>query len=206
MLPSLARLLSLFCGESSQSQRSQNGLSWKGPYRSSSSNPPAMGRATFHQTRVLKALSTARAEASTSSLTIIWDKVSRLILKAPTIFLTSCLCFCLNHWISMSYCLTATMVYTVPERGLPCLDCCCRDLLCWVLTGCHLYCYKNVCLDLEDHAYVLLTMLKYLLSWAKGGVAKWHSWRTSSCGSNSKFDNVNSLTSTGVHVIPPKSS
>ena len=27
---------------------SQNGLGWKGPSRSSSSNPPAMGRDTFH--------------------------------------------------------------------------------------------------------------------------------------------------------------
>ena len=33
---------------------SWNGLGWKGPYRSSRSNPPAMGRDTFHQSRVLK--------------------------------------------------------------------------------------------------------------------------------------------------------
>jgi len=26
----------------------QNGLGWKGPYRSSCSKPPAMGRDTFH--------------------------------------------------------------------------------------------------------------------------------------------------------------
>jgi len=51
----------------------QNGLGWKGPSRSSSSNPPAMSRDTFHQTRVLKALSNlalnpAREGAATASL------------------------------------------------------------------------------------------------------------------------------------------
>lgn len=60
------------------------------------------------------------------------------------------------------------------------------DLLCRVLTCCRL-CYKNVCLDLKDYAYVLLTILKYLFPWAKGGMAKWHMWRKSSCGSNYKF-------------------
>jgi len=34
---------------------SQNGLGWKGPYRSSSSSPPAMSRDTFHYTRLLRA-------------------------------------------------------------------------------------------------------------------------------------------------------
>jgi len=44
---------------------SQNGLGWKGPYRSSSSNSPDMGRDPFHQPSMLRApsnlaLSTAR--------------------------------------------------------------------------------------------------------------------------------------------------
>jgi len=34
-------------------ESSQNGLGWKGPYRPSSSSPPAMGRDTFHQSRLL---------------------------------------------------------------------------------------------------------------------------------------------------------
>jgi len=46
---------------------------WKGPYRSSGSNPPAMGRDTFPLPRALKALSslaldTAREGAATASL------------------------------------------------------------------------------------------------------------------------------------------
>ena len=36
---------------------SQDSLGWKGPYRSSRSNPPAMGRDILHQTRLLKASS-----------------------------------------------------------------------------------------------------------------------------------------------------
>jgi len=48
--------------------QSWNGLGWKGPYRSSSSNPPAMGRDVFHQTRLLRtpsslSLNTAREGA-----------------------------------------------------------------------------------------------------------------------------------------------
>jgi len=44
---------------------SSNGLGWKGPYGSSHSNPPAVGKDTFHQIRLLEApsnlaLSTAR--------------------------------------------------------------------------------------------------------------------------------------------------
>ena len=35
--------------------KSQNGLGWKEPSRSSSFNPPVVGRDTFHQTRLLKA-------------------------------------------------------------------------------------------------------------------------------------------------------
>jgi len=52
---------------------SQNGLGWKGFSRSSSSNPSAMGRDTFHYTRLLKApfnlaSNTAREGAATASL------------------------------------------------------------------------------------------------------------------------------------------
>jgi len=48
-------------------------MGWKGPYRSSGSNPPAMGGDTFHQPRLLKApsnlaLNTARKGAATASL------------------------------------------------------------------------------------------------------------------------------------------
>jgi len=51
---------------------SQDGLGWKGPYRSSSSHTPDMGRDPFHQPRVLKApsslaLDTAREGAATAS-------------------------------------------------------------------------------------------------------------------------------------------
>ena len=46
---------------------------WKGPYRSSHSHTPAMGRDPFHQTRLLRApsnltLSTAREGTATASL------------------------------------------------------------------------------------------------------------------------------------------
>ena len=52
---------------------SQNGLGWKGPYRSSSSTPSAMGRDPFPQPRVLRALSNlalnpAREGAATAPL------------------------------------------------------------------------------------------------------------------------------------------
>jgi len=51
----------------------QNGLGWKGPYRSFNSNPPAMSRDIFPQPRVLRApsnlaLNTAREGAATASL------------------------------------------------------------------------------------------------------------------------------------------
>jgi len=52
---------------------SQNGLGWKGPYRSSGSNPPAMSRDIFHQHRLLRApsnlaLNPAREGAATAPL------------------------------------------------------------------------------------------------------------------------------------------
>ena len=65
---------------------SQHDLGWKGPYRSSSSNSPAMGRDTFHQTRLLKApfnlaLNSAREGAATASLGSLCQCVITLILK-----------------------------------------------------------------------------------------------------------------------------
>jgi len=48
---------------------SQNGLGWKGPYRSSCSKHPAVGRGLFHQTRVLKALSSLALNTSRGFLT-----------------------------------------------------------------------------------------------------------------------------------------
>ena len=68
------------------SLESQNGLGWKGPYRSSSSNPPAMGRDTFHQTRLLKApanlaLNTAREGAATASLGSLCQCLTTLMVK-----------------------------------------------------------------------------------------------------------------------------
>ena len=52
---------------------SWNGLGWKGPERSSGSNPPAISRDIFHQTRLLRAPSNlavnpAREGAATASL------------------------------------------------------------------------------------------------------------------------------------------
>jgi len=51
---------------------SLNDLGWKGPYRPSGPNPPALSRDIFHQTRLFKALSnlalnTAREGAATAS-------------------------------------------------------------------------------------------------------------------------------------------
>jgi len=58
-------------------------LGWKGPYRSSSFNPPAMGRDLFHQSRVLKALSNlvlnaAREGAATASLGNLCQRLTTL--------------------------------------------------------------------------------------------------------------------------------
>jgi len=65
---------------------SWNGLDWKGPYISSSSNPPAMGRDPFHQTRLLKtpsnlALNTAREGAATASLGNLGQGLTTLVVK-----------------------------------------------------------------------------------------------------------------------------
>jgi len=65
---------------------SQNGLGWKGPYRSPSSNPPAMGRDPFHQPRVLRApsnlaLNTAREGAATASLGSLGQGLTTLLGK-----------------------------------------------------------------------------------------------------------------------------
>jgi len=62
------------------------GFGWKGPQRSSSPNPPAMGRDTFHWTRFLKALSnlalnTSRDGASTASLGSLFQHVTTLTGK-----------------------------------------------------------------------------------------------------------------------------
>ena len=71
---------------------SWNGLGWKEPYRSSRSKPPAMGRDTFHQTRLLQApsnlaLNTAREGAPTASLGNLFQGLTALIVK--TFFLIS---------------------------------------------------------------------------------------------------------------------
>jgi len=65
---------------------SQGGLGWKGPYRSSSSNPPAMGRDPFYQPRVLPVLSSlasnpAREGASTAPLGSLGQGFTTLIVK-----------------------------------------------------------------------------------------------------------------------------
>jgi len=65
---------------------SWNGLGWKGPYRSSGSNPPAMGRDSFHQTRLLRApsnlaLNTAREGAATASLGNLCQGLTTLMVK-----------------------------------------------------------------------------------------------------------------------------
>jgi len=62
-----------FSGLSSFIPESQNGSGWKGPYRASHSNPPAMGRDAFHQPRLPKAPSNlasnpSREGAATASL------------------------------------------------------------------------------------------------------------------------------------------
>ena len=64
----------------------QNGLCWKESYTSSSSNPPAMGRDTFHFTRLLKAssnlaLNTSREGASTTSLGNLFQCLTILKVK-----------------------------------------------------------------------------------------------------------------------------
>ena len=63
-----------------------NGLGWKGPYRASSSNLPAVGRDTSHQTRLLKApsslaLNTAREGAATASLGNLFQCLITLMVK-----------------------------------------------------------------------------------------------------------------------------
>jgi len=65
---------------------SQNGLSWKGPYRLSCSNPPALGRDTFHQTKLLQApsnlaLNAAREGAATASLGNLGQGLTNLRVK-----------------------------------------------------------------------------------------------------------------------------
>jgi len=65
---------------------SQNVLGWKGPYKSSSSNSPATGKDTFHQTRLLKApsklaLNTAREGESTASLGNLCQGLTTLMVK-----------------------------------------------------------------------------------------------------------------------------
>jgi len=61
-------------------------MGWKGPYRSSHSNHPAMGRDTSHETRLLKApsnlaLNTAREGASTDSLGNFFQCLTSLKVK-----------------------------------------------------------------------------------------------------------------------------
>ena len=64
---------------------SQNGLGWKGLYRPSLSNYPALGRDPFHHPRLLKAsssltMSTARGRTATASLGSLGQG-----LTAPTV-------------------------------------------------------------------------------------------------------------------------
>jgi len=65
---------------------SQNGLGWNGPYRSSRSNPSALGRDPFHQTRLLRApsnlaLNTAKEGAATASLGNLGQGLNTFIVK-----------------------------------------------------------------------------------------------------------------------------
>jgi len=65
---------------------SQNGLGWKGPSRSPRSIPPAMGRDSFHQTRLLRApfnlaLNAAREGAATASLSNLCQGLTTLRVK-----------------------------------------------------------------------------------------------------------------------------
>jgi len=69
-----------------KSHRIIENLGWKGPYGSSSSNPPAMGRDTFPQTRLLKApsnlaLNRAREGAATASLGNLCQGLTTLTVK-----------------------------------------------------------------------------------------------------------------------------
>ena len=65
---------------------SWNGLGWKGPQRSSGSNPPAMSRDIFHQPRLLRApsnlaLSPAREGVATASLGSLGQRFTTLMGK-----------------------------------------------------------------------------------------------------------------------------
>jgi len=67
-------------------------LGWKGPERSSGSNPPAISRDIFHQTRVLKApsnlaLKPAREGAATAFLGNLGQGFTTLTVKNQTVAL-----------------------------------------------------------------------------------------------------------------------